>query len=236
MQFMPGTWKIYGTDGDGDGRAIVTNDADSVISAARYIAATGATRNSGVRAALFAYNHATWYINDVLYYAHHYDTGGNGTTENGEAGCGQGADGGDAGPVPDGPMGPCTPSGSPAERGLKPNALRGLRCVKATFPWIRSMGGVGSRPNKSDHPAGRAVDFMIPNWDFAAGKANGWKVAHWLQKNAASLNVKYIIFDDHVWRAYRASQGWTQYTHPNGATRNPTLRHLDHVHGSFASN
>jgi len=92
------------------------------------------------------------------------------------------------------------------------------------------MGGVGNRPNTSDHPAGRAVDFMIPNWDTAAGRARGWQVAHWLQAHSAELNVKYVIFDDHVWRAYRPSQGWTPYTHPNGATTNPTLRHLDHVH------
>lgn len=235
MQFMPGTWRMYGTDGDGDGRAVITNSADSVMSAARYLAATGATRTSGIRKALFAYNHATWYVNDVLHYAHHYATGDAGTTDSaaaGEALCDPGAEGGDGevGPVPGGPSGTCPPSGSAAERGLKPNALRGLRCVKETFPWIRSMGGVGPRPNVSDHPAGRAVDFMIPAWNTRAGNARGWQVARWLQKNAARLRVKYIIFDDRVWRAYRASQGWTRYTHPNGATRSPTLRHLDHVH------
>ena len=48
----------------------------------------------------------------------------------------------------------------------------------------------------------------------------------------ADLHVTYLIYDDHIWRSYRASQGWTRYTHPNGATANPTLRHLDHVHMS----
>lgn len=216
MQFMPATFAAYGVDGNHDGTTDITNDADSIHSAAHYLAASGATEgNLGVRRALFAYNHATWYVNDVLHYAAHYA---------GEA-CLP-----DAGPLPDGPDGPCPPSGSTAERGLQPNALRALRCVKATFPWITSMGGVGGRPNKSDHPAGRAVDFMIPNWNTPAGNANGWKVAHWLEQNAADLNVTYIIFDDHIWRSYRASQGWTPYTHPNGATRSPTLRHLDHVH------
>ena len=236
MQFMPGTWRIYGTDGDGDGRAIITNNADSVMSAARYLAATGATRTSGIRKALYAYNHATWYVNDVLHYAHHYGAGGGGTTDTGEILCDP-ADGGDGevAPVPDGPTGTCPPSGSPAERGLKPNALRALRCVKATFPWIKWMGGVGKRSNVSDHPYGRAVDFMIPAWNTRAGNARGWQVARWLQKNAARLKVKYIIFDDRVWRSYRASQGWIRYTHPNGATRSPTLRHLDHVHLSVNS-
>lgn len=229
MQFMPGTWKIYGTDGDGDGRATITNDADSVISAARYLAATGATRTSGIRKALFAYNHATWYVNDVLYYAHHYNSGGNGTTDTGEAICDQGADSGDASPVPDGPNGPCPSPGSAAERGLKPNALRALRCVKQAFPWINWMGGVGKRNNVSDHPYGRAIDFMVPAWDTADGRARGWQVARWLQKNAATLKVKYIIFDMKVWRAYRSSQGWQSYTF-FGSNPGPTLAHKDHVH------
>ena len=94
------------------------------------------------------------------------------------------------------------------------------------------MGGVGGRPNKSDHPTGRAVDFMIPNWNTPKGRTNGWQVARWLQKHATQLNIKYIIYDDKVWRAYRPNQGWTPYTHPNGPTKNPTLRHLDHVHMS----
>lgn len=216
MQFMPATFASYGVDGNGDGRATITNAADSIHSAANYLAALGAgDGGDGVRRALFGYNHATWYVNDVLAYAAHYATQ---------------ACAADDGNLPDGPDGPCLPTGSDAERGLQPSALRGLRCVKAAFPWIRSMGGVGPRPNASDHPAGRAVDFMIPAWNTREGRARGWQVAHWLQAHAAELNVKYLIYDDHVWRANRPSQGWTRYTHPNGATRSPTLRHLDHVH------
>ncbi len=216
MQFMRATFAAYGVDGNGDGRATITNDADSIHSAANYLAALGAGEGGdGVRRALFGYNHATWYVNDVLAYAAHYATQ---------------ACAADDGTLPDGPDGPCPPTGSAAERGLQRSALRGLRCVKAAFPWIRSMGGRGPRPNASDHPAGRAVDFMIPAWKTREGRARGWQVAHWLQAHAAELNVKYLIYDDHVWRAYRPSQGWTRYTHPNGATTNPTLRHLDHVH------
>ena len=71
MQFMPATWSTYGIDGDGDGRADITNNADSIHSAANYLAHTGApTGADGLRRALYAYNHADWYINDVLYYAH----------------------------------------------------------------------------------------------------------------------------------------------------------------------
>ena len=70
MQFMPATFATYGVDGDGDGRASITNPADSIYSAANYLTATGVTKGpAGVRAALLAYNHATWYVNDVLHYA-----------------------------------------------------------------------------------------------------------------------------------------------------------------------
>ncbi|HEX7717843.1 MAG TPA: lytic murein transglycosylase, partial [Marmoricola sp.] len=76
MQFMPATWARYGVDGSGDGRADIGNDADSVMSAANYLTASGVTAGvDGVRRALFAYNHADWYVNDVLYYAAAYGGG-----------------------------------------------------------------------------------------------------------------------------------------------------------------
>jgi soluble lytic murein transglycosylase-like protein len=64
MQFMPSTWRRWGTDGSGDGVADPWNPADAVYSAARYLQAAGAERD--IRRAVFAYNHADWYVNDVL--------------------------------------------------------------------------------------------------------------------------------------------------------------------------
>lgn len=73
MQFLPATWAEYGVDGDGDGQADVLNPADAIPAAARYLVASGATRGAaGVRRALFAYNRASWYVNDVLHYAASY--------------------------------------------------------------------------------------------------------------------------------------------------------------------
>lgn len=236
MQFMPATWASYGVDGDHDGRADILNPADSIHAAAHYLAASGATRTDGVRTALYTYNHATWYINDVLHYAHHYavTTPGADPTNPDCATADPGTSPDPDTPVvtPKAPDPACPPSGSPAERGLQPLALHGLRCTKQAFRWLTSIGGVGARPNKSDHPAGRAVDYMIPGWNTAAGNQRGWQLARWTQANAARLRVKYVIFDDRIWRASKASRGWTPYTHPNGPTRNPTLRHLDHVHVS----
>lgn len=76
MQFMSATWAAMGVDGDGDGRADITNDADSVFSAANYLTRSGVVEGpEGVRGALFAYNRADWYVNDVLTYAHAYGGG-----------------------------------------------------------------------------------------------------------------------------------------------------------------
>jgi len=87
-QFMPATWALYGVDGDGDGRADITNDADSAMSAANYLTASGVTAGpDGVRRAIFAYNHADWYVNDVLYYAAAY---GGGTVPGDPSDCGPG--------------------------------------------------------------------------------------------------------------------------------------------------
>jgi hypothetical protein len=76
MQFMPGTWAAMGVDGDGEGRADIHDDADSVYSAANYLTKSGVRAGAaGVRRALFAYNPVDWYVNDVLYYASRYGGG-----------------------------------------------------------------------------------------------------------------------------------------------------------------
>lgn len=73
MQFMPATFAQYGVDGNGDGIKDIRNPADSIFTAANYLVKSGA--KSDVRKAIFAYNHADWYVNDVLYYAQAYGGG-----------------------------------------------------------------------------------------------------------------------------------------------------------------
>ncbi len=88
MQFMPATWAQMGVDGDGDRIADIHNDADSIYSAANYLTQSGVNRGpDGVREALWAYNHADWYVNDVLFYAHAY---GGGTVWGEATNCGNG--------------------------------------------------------------------------------------------------------------------------------------------------
>jgi hypothetical protein len=64
MQFLPSTWKQWGVDSNGDGVADPYNPVDAIFSAARYLHAAGASKNLGQ--AIFAYNHASWYVQSVL--------------------------------------------------------------------------------------------------------------------------------------------------------------------------
>lgn len=76
MQFLPTTFAAMGVDGDGNGRADIGSDADSVFSAANYLTRSGVSRGTaGVRTALRAYNRPSWYANDVLFYARAYGGG-----------------------------------------------------------------------------------------------------------------------------------------------------------------
>jgi hypothetical protein len=63
MQFLPSTWARFGVDADGDGVANPYDPVDAIFSAARYLRAAGVEAN--LSTAIFAYNHATWYVNSV---------------------------------------------------------------------------------------------------------------------------------------------------------------------------
>jgi soluble lytic murein transglycosylase-like protein len=64
MQFIPSSWKTYGVDANGDGKRDPYNPVDAVFAAARYLKAAGA--DTDLRRAIFAYNHADWYVESVL--------------------------------------------------------------------------------------------------------------------------------------------------------------------------
>jgi murein DD-endopeptidase MepM/ murein hydrolase activator NlpD len=74
MQFMPDTWASWGTDANGDGVADPWDPTDAIYSAARYLAASGG--QSDIAGAVFAYNHAQWYVDEVLQLAQQYEGGG----------------------------------------------------------------------------------------------------------------------------------------------------------------
>ena len=61
---MPATWKQYGVDANRDGLKDPYNPVDAIFAAARYLKAAGA--ETDLRRAIFAYNHADWYVDSVL--------------------------------------------------------------------------------------------------------------------------------------------------------------------------
>jgi hypothetical protein len=64
MQFMPETWATYGVDANGDGVADPNNPEDAIFAAASYLKAAGMPADT--YGAIFAYNHADWYVEEVL--------------------------------------------------------------------------------------------------------------------------------------------------------------------------
>ena len=77
MQFLPGTWARYASDGDGDGVADPQNLYDSTLAAARYLCSGGLNLRdqSQVMSAILRYNNSMPYARNVLGWAAAYATG-----------------------------------------------------------------------------------------------------------------------------------------------------------------
>jgi Transglycosylase SLT domain len=70
MQFLASTWAKYGVDAEGAGGPDRWDPADAIYGAANYMRASGAPGN--YRAAIYAYNHASWYVAEVEDWAARY--------------------------------------------------------------------------------------------------------------------------------------------------------------------
>jgi uncharacterized protein YgiM (DUF1202 family) len=111
------------------------------------------------------------------------------------------------------------------EKGLQPNAVRLHRAVRARFPQITTYYGV-RKDVTPDHPAGRALDIMIPNYKTKAGRALGFQVSAWAKSNARTLHIKYVIWDQHIWNIERDREGWRFMANRGSDSAN----HKNHVH------
>jgi hypothetical protein len=73
MQFLPSTWAEWGITAFGEpGPPNILDPFDAVPSAARYLCAAGGATAAGLPRAIFAYNHADWYVTEVLGLAKEY--------------------------------------------------------------------------------------------------------------------------------------------------------------------
>jgi hypothetical protein len=77
MQFLPGTWARYASDGDGDGAADPQNLYDATLAAARYLCSGGLNLRdqSQVLSSILRYNNSMPYAQNVLGWAAAYATG-----------------------------------------------------------------------------------------------------------------------------------------------------------------
>jgi hypothetical protein len=94
MQFLASTWAEDGVDAEGDGPPDRWNPADAIFGAANYLRNSGAPGN--YREAIYAYNHAGWYVEEVESWATRYSAPAlSPVSSEGEGGEGRG-DGGEA--------------------------------------------------------------------------------------------------------------------------------------------
>ncbi len=70
MQFLPASWEQFGLDANGDGKKDPYNPVDAICAAAHYLKLAGGDKD--LYQAIFAYNHADWYVQEVLLYARAY--------------------------------------------------------------------------------------------------------------------------------------------------------------------
>ena len=215
-QFMPATWATYGIDGDQDGTADPRNPIDAIWSAAGYDCALrqqiAKVPGDEIRLTLAAYNAGPYAVLQHRGVPPFPETQGYvrdilATFSN--------------------YLG--KPSGS--SNGLVPEAVRVRDLVTSQFG-VTDFGGyaTGGHTSGSDHYTGHAIDIMLT----PMGPANtelGWQIALYLQSNARTLQIKYLIWQALIWSPERAAEGWRPYQHPNGGT-SPTLLHFDHVHVS----
>lgn len=77
MQFMPGTWKTFGADGNNDGVVDPNNVYDAAFAAGRLLCSTGGDLSdiTAAGSAILRYNHSTAYVQNVQAWALAYGTG-----------------------------------------------------------------------------------------------------------------------------------------------------------------
>jgi Transglycosylase SLT domain/Peptidase family M23 len=70
MQFLPSSWEAFGLDANGDGKKDPYNPVDAICAAAHYLKLGGGGQD--LYSAIYSYNHADWYVQEVLGYARAY--------------------------------------------------------------------------------------------------------------------------------------------------------------------
>jgi peptidoglycan hydrolase-like protein with peptidoglycan-binding domain len=127
----------------------------------------------------------------------------------------------------------------------KPGAARLGRLLTTTYPKTSygTARSCGTSPS-SEHHDGRAVDWMVsvrtPERKAEAEAVLGWLLAPDSARNeyaiARRLGVMYLIWNNRIWSAYRAEEGWRPYSdcadHPEKSA--DSRCHRNHIHFSLS--
>ncbi|MEH6821750.1 MAG: peptidoglycan DD-metalloendopeptidase family protein [Dietzia psychralcaliphila] len=114
----------------------------------------------------------------------------------------------------------------PGEDKLQIDTIRGARAVALRFPELVEIGSWRASDPFPDHPSGRAIDVMIPNYESSEGVELGNRVMNYFMTHKEHFNVEYQI-----WRQeYIPAEGTPNRMDDQGG---PTANHYDHVHITF---
>jgi hypothetical protein len=155
-----GTWGRFKIDGDGDGRTDIHDPDDAIATAARYVRASGAPVDW--RRAVFAYNHADWYVARVLRQAAEY----RGAAQRVAA----------PSPVVGDWLAPVPGfTGQRCDRRIVPDVLALARAYRLT---VTACFGGAPHELRGEHPLGLAIDAVPADGDWshtaALARAFGW--------------------------------------------------------------
>jgi hypothetical protein len=111
-----------------------------------------------------------------------------------------------------------------SEDGLQVNTIGIKRVLENMFPGIVDIGGFREDAIE-DHPSGKAIDVMIPNWDTPEGKAYGDQIVAFLRANGSAMGVDSFIWQDN-WQDLNGNTSFLDLA----STQGPTQGHMDHIH------
>lgn len=111
-----------------------------------------------------------------------------------------------------------------SEDGLQVNTIGIKRVLENMFPGVIDIGGFREDAIE-DHPSGKAIDVMIPNWDTPEGKAYGDQIVAFLQANGSAMGVDSFIWQDN-WQDLNGNTSFLD----RASTQGPTQGHMDHIH------
>jgi hypothetical protein len=215
MQILPGTWDDilarHTIPPGGASPPSRYNVHDSIHAAAYYLCNNGALTD--LDRAIFAYNHADWYVQKVLDQAARYRDVRPPNT---------------AGPAEQATL--PDPTGTGGHVTPRMHALyRALEAAGATTGGATCWDPHLHNP-ESDHPRGKACDIFI-NPDYPAAVTRGWQIAHWLTTVQPAYAIDYIIWQGRIWSA--RSPIWSTYRSGIYNCPDPsniTGWHYDHIH------